>query len=42
MFAQVRVNTAHNFALRASLRCRSMWGYEHIAAPQLTNCHPVL
>ncbi|WP_301394509.1 hypothetical protein [uncultured Duncaniella sp.] len=29
-----------NFALRASLHCRSMWGYHHIAASQLTGCHP--
>ncbi len=31
---------ARNFALRASLRCRSMRGYHRIAAPQLINCHP--
>ncbi|WP_300878795.1 hypothetical protein, partial [uncultured Duncaniella sp.] len=29
-----------NFALRASLHCRSMRGYDRIAAAQLSNCHP--
>ena len=29
-----------NFALRASLRFRSMRGYYHIAAAQLSDCHP--
>ncbi|WP_300503221.1 hypothetical protein [uncultured Duncaniella sp.] len=31
---------ARNFALRASLRCRSIWGYHRIAAAQLIGCHP--
>ncbi|WP_300878351.1 hypothetical protein, partial [uncultured Duncaniella sp.] len=42
MFAQVRVNAKCNFALRASLHFRSMWGYEHIAASRLIGCHPDL
>ncbi|WP_301747034.1 hypothetical protein [uncultured Duncaniella sp.] len=29
-----------NFALRASLRFRSMRGYERTAASQFTCCHP--
>ena len=40
MFAQVRVNAERNFALRATLRFRSMRGYDHIAAAQLSGCHP--
>ena len=40
MFAQVRVNAKCNSALRASLHCRSMRGYDRIAAAQLSNCHP--
>ena len=40
MFAQVRVNAERNFALRASLRCRSMRGYDCIAASRLIGCHP--
>ena len=31
---------ARNYALRASLRRRSMRGYERIAASQRTGCHP--
>ncbi|WP_300878368.1 hypothetical protein, partial [uncultured Duncaniella sp.] len=31
---------ARNYALWASLRCRSMRGYDRIAAAQLSNCHP--
>ncbi|WP_302067919.1 hypothetical protein [uncultured Duncaniella sp.] len=31
---------ARNSALRASLRCRSMWGYHRTAASQLIGFHP--